>query len=147
MYALGRDHSEALKKAQELPFGSARDLYWQASDYILQGRVRKALPILQEAVQLEPTNFWAWFVLGNCFDRLQQDMRAEACYDTCIALWPEFSTTYFNRGLARLRQKQSERAVRDFDEVVKRQPSNAEAYINRALAKQGMKNDRGLNRI
>src|SRR5207247_10561776 len=33
-----------------------------------------------------PQNFWAWFLLGVCHDRLTQYEEAAACYSTSIAL-------------------------------------------------------------
>ena len=55
--------------------------------------------LLRKAVHIEPRNFWAWFVLGTCYDRQGQDGRAEACYQTCTTLWPEFHWAYFSEVL------------------------------------------------
>src|SRR5207249_3148378 len=74
------DATKSLELAKELPLRTAADHYWLASDQIAAGRLRDALPMLQKATHLEPSNFWAWFVLGNCCDRLGMDARAEACY-------------------------------------------------------------------
>jgi tetratricopeptide (TPR) repeat protein len=126
-------------RADALPLRSARDHYWSASESILQGRHRAALPLLQKATRLEPRNFWAWFVLGSCYDRLGQDVRAEACYSTCISLWPAGYWSYFNRGLAHLRQQAPAAACEDFDEVLRLRPDLTDAYLNRALARQGLK--------
>jgi tetratricopeptide (TPR) repeat protein len=126
------------KKAKAMPLRTAQDHYWLASDHIAVGQYRPALPLLQRATGLEPQNFWAWFVLANCYERLGLDGRAEACYGASIPLWPRFHWAYFNRGLALLRQHDNRLACADFDKVISLQPNLADAYLNRALARQGL---------
>ena len=65
--------------------------------------------------------------------------RAEACLDTCVALWPDFHGAWFNRGLVYLKQHDWERAEKDFDHCLTLRPDTADAYVNRALARQGRK--------
>jgi eukaryotic-like serine/threonine-protein kinase len=139
--ALGRldDARDSHARANALPLRTAEDHYWSASDHLAAGELRTALPLLQQATQLEPQNFWAWFVLANCYERLGNESRAEASYAACIALWPRFHWTYFNRGLAFLRQKDYRQAVADFDKMISLRPEITETYLNRALAYQGLR--------
>ncbi len=130
-------------KADTLPVRTAADHYWLASEHVAAGRLREALPLLQQATRLEPANFWAWFVLANCFERLALDARAEACYATCIALQPSFPWAHFNRGLALLRQQDYRAAAADFDSVLVLRPDVAEAYLNRALRGRAWENLKG----
>jgi len=130
------------RQAEALPLASASDHYSAASDLIAQGRLREALPLLQQAVKWEPNNFWAHFILANCYDRFGQDARAEASYSVCIALAPT-PWAYFNRGLALLRQQNYRQAQSDFDEALRLQPDLADALVNRALACQGLGDYRG----
>jgi tetratricopeptide (TPR) repeat protein len=102
------------------------------------GRLGEALPLLQDATTQAPQNFWAWFVLGNCYDRLGNDAEAKACYGTCVALKPDFEWAHFNRGLAQLRKQEYRGACADFDAVLTMRPDLADAYLNRALARQGL---------
>ena len=126
-------------KADSLPLRTAQDYYWLASDHLSAGRIREALPLFQTAAHKEPQNFWAWFVLANCYERLAVDGRAEACYGACIALWPRFHWAHFNRALAFLRQQEYRLACADFDTVIQLQPNLTDAYLNRALARQGLR--------
>jgi eukaryotic-like serine/threonine-protein kinase len=125
-------------RAERLSLRSAQDHYWLASDHITGGRLREALPLLQKATYLEPDNFWAWFVLADCHERLGLEGRAEACYGACIALSPSFPWVHFNRGLAYLRQGEHALARADFDTVIRLKPDVADAFLNRALAWQGL---------
>ncbi len=129
---------ECRARAEALPLRTAADHYWLASDYVAAGRLREALVLLQKAAYDEPQNFWASFVLANCYDRLTQDTRAEARYGICIALKPSFPWSHFNRGLALLRQQDYRSACADFDTVLKLRPDLNDAYLNRALARQGL---------
>jgi tetratricopeptide (TPR) repeat protein len=138
---LGRsDESKFCRgQAEALPLLTAHDHYWLASDHVAAGRLREALPLLQQATHLEPQNFWAWFVLANGYDRLGQDRRAEGCYGSCIALAPGFAWSYFNRGLAFLRQQDYRLACADFDQSLRLRPDDPDAHLNRALARQGLR--------
>jgi serine/threonine protein kinase/Tfp pilus assembly protein PilF len=141
LHLLGEEEEAraARARAEALPPHTARDHYWLASEHLAHGRTQEALPLLQQATRLEPANFWAWFVLGNCYDRQGEDVRAEACYATCITLAPDSHWAYFNRGLAFLRQKDYAQACADFDEVLRRRPEVTEALIDRALAREGLR--------
>jgi serine/threonine protein kinase/tetratricopeptide (TPR) repeat protein len=133
----GAAAADCRARAAALPLHTARDHYWRASELVAQGRLRAALPLLDEATRREPRNFWAWLLLGNVHYGQGQLARAEAGYDVGIALWPEFPWVWFNRGLARLQQKDYARAARDFDRCLELRPDAAEAHVNRALAEQG----------
>ena len=129
---------QSQERAKALPLLTAADHYWLASDHLAAGGLRDALPLLQKATHMEPANFWGWFVLGNCYDRLGMDARAEACYGACIALRPDFPWAHFNRGLALYRQQDYRLACDDFDAVIALRPDLADAYLNRALARSGI---------
>jgi eukaryotic-like serine/threonine-protein kinase len=94
----------------------------------------QALPLLQRAVRLDPQAFWSWFDLGICHEQLGQDLAAEACFNTCIALDPRFGPLYFKRGLLSLKRNQYQSAREDFERALQDQPEMTEAEINRALA-------------
>jgi serine/threonine protein kinase/tetratricopeptide (TPR) repeat protein len=127
-------------RAAATPLRTARDFYWCAVDHFLDGRIRDALPLLEEAVRLDPRNFRAWFVLARCHDVAERNADAAACYSTCIALEPEYAWSYFNRGLAHYRQRQYRKAWSDFDKTIALKPQLADAYINRGLAQKELAN-------
>jgi serine/threonine protein kinase/Tfp pilus assembly protein PilF len=127
------------ERAAETPLCTPRDYFLAGAEQVAQGRYGDALPLLQHAAEQDPQNFWAQLLVGICYDGLSRDAEARACYTTCIALWPEFPWTYFNRGLAYLRQNDYAHAIADFDRVIRIQPDFAEVYMNRALAHQGTK--------
>jgi serine/threonine protein kinase/Tfp pilus assembly protein PilF len=125
-------------KSAQLTESSAKDDFLIAHRLAIEGRHRQALELLQRATQQDPRSFPAWFVRGNCYYDLLQDVHAVACFNTCVALRPEYHWCWFNRGLAHLRLRNFRQAMEDFDQVVRLRPEQAEGYINRALAKEGL---------
>ena len=126
-----------LERAAATPPQSPRDRCLLACLYAAQRRFREALPLWQQATFEDPQNIWAWYGLGNCYDRLDRPAQAAACYSACIALKPDFHGWYFNRGLAQLKQQEYALAGADFDEALRLQPGHAESLVNRALARLG----------
>ena len=117
---------------------SLRERCQLACAYVIQGRYRKALPLWQKASVEAPQNVWAWYGLGDCYDRLNRPAQAASCYTACIALDPAFHGWHFKRGLAHLRQNQYQLALADFDQAVRLRPRHAETHINRGLAQLGL---------
>src|SRR5581483_8650831 len=105
--------------------------YLIAHQQTVEGHYREALELLRRTTQEDPRNLPAWFVRGNCYYELLQDVHAVACYNTCVALRPDFSWSWFNRGLAHLRLRDYRQARDDFDQVLHLQPGLAEAFISR----------------
>jgi serine/threonine protein kinase/Flp pilus assembly protein TadD len=138
---LGRAAEAERLRARALatPLRTAADRYLMAADHLAQGRFTEALPLLAEATEQDPQDFWAWFLRGVCQDGLGRYAEAVGCYSTCLALTPTSPWAYFNRGLSHLRQQHYARAGADFDRALALRPDLIEAYTNRALARQGLK--------
>jgi serine/threonine protein kinase/Tfp pilus assembly protein PilF len=124
-----------LSRAEATPLRTPRDHCLLACAYEAQGRFRQALPLWQQASFLDPQNVWAWYGLGDCYDRLARPAQAAECYSACVALNPAFHGWYFRRGLAHLEQGQYPLARADFDEAIRLRPDHGEAYVNRAVAR------------
>lgn len=58
---------------------------------------------------------------------------AIAAFDRAIAVAPDLSVAYLNRGIAYERQGDRARAIADLDQAVKYAPKSARAYYNRSL--------------
>jgi serine/threonine protein kinase/tetratricopeptide (TPR) repeat protein len=134
---------ELFRKASETPLKTGRDRYLAARLHEKAGNYRKALPLLEEATQLDPQSYAAWMVKGYCHDQLRQHPEAVACYSTCIALRPAVQWAWYNRALARLNQFLYAPACKDFDEAIRLAPTESEFYLNRALAREGLRDYQG----
>jgi tetratricopeptide (TPR) repeat protein len=135
-------HSTARAPAIDEP-ATPRDAYLAAADLAATGQFKAALPLAKRAVEGEPGLFGAWFTLAHCYSGLGNDAKAEAAYDVCLALSPDFYWGHFNRGLARHRQRDYAGAVSDFGAAIRLRPTATDAYVNRALARQGLQDYAG----
>ena len=100
------------------------------------GSIRKALPLALEATRLDPRDFWAWFILGLSHERLGQDIAAEACFGTCIALRPDSPFGWFNRGTVRSRQASYDQARLDLDRASSLDPRWPDPLVERAIVEK-----------
>lgn len=123
--------------AERRPPESARDLYLSARDLCVKGRFREARTLLEKSVRLNPTSYWAWFLLGITAEELGDRPRAITAYTVCVSLGPQRDGAFVNRGLVYLRLRDFPAARDDFDQAVKFNPGRPENYFLRALAREG----------
>jgi tetratricopeptide (TPR) repeat protein len=131
--AAGRNLEETAKQVQPT---SARDHYLLADAYLRTGGAanqRKAIKELNQAVRLNPRDYWSYFQRGMCFKEIGEYTQAAADFGTCIGLWPEFAWAYFNRGYVLHQIGKRENAYEDYTDALRRDPDFANAYINRGL--------------
>jgi serine/threonine protein kinase/Tfp pilus assembly protein PilF len=130
----GDEAKDLHAKAEATPLRTPGDLHRAASDLVVAGEYRKALPLALQATRDDPRSLASWFLLAFCNDRLDRLAEAVACYGTCIALRPEFPYPWLNRGIVQSRREESVQAVADFDRAAKLKPDWFEPYLNRAVA-------------
>jgi tetratricopeptide (TPR) repeat protein len=138
---VGAEARTWLDVAERRPIRNAMDHYLLARQYVEAGRFVQALAHLRQAVELNPKHFAAWLLLGNCcLDGAvgpTGETEAIGCYNACIALRPKFYGSYFNRGLAHLRQQQhAAKAEADFSAALRLRPGLAVGYLHRGLARE-----------
>jgi eukaryotic-like serine/threonine-protein kinase len=148
------DESQQLRvRAEAIPLRTPMDRFWDVLDRLDRtepedletevGKRRTLMAEVQQISRVDPQNFVNWLLLGNCYVRLKQLHEAKNCYTTGIALEPELSWSYVNRGLVHLDLNEFSDALLDFDRVIALRPDMIEAYINRALARMGLANFTG----
>lgn len=65
--------------------------------YLQHGDFGKAKKLLDQAVQADPENPLAWYMLARCFEGLFAATRAASCYERCLVLQPEFRSSVVER--------------------------------------------------
>ncbi len=88
---------------------------------------------LREAIRLDVTSFWSWFILGHCHYRQGRFLEAAGDFAVCTARGPAFAWAHFNRGLALARSGRLLDARNAYDRALRLEPSFVEAMVNRAL--------------
>src|SRR5262249_9801776 len=92
----------AADRAKQAPLQAARDYYLSGSEALVNGRLKEARDLFTRAVELDPAHFWAHTGLGASYQAMGQFAAAVPCFDTAIALQPDSSWGYYNRGLLAL---------------------------------------------
>ncbi len=133
---LGRadEAGRLLAEAERVPLRTALAYEMAADALATRGEYIKALPLALEATRLDPRDFWAWFTLGLCHERLTQDPEAAACFGTCIALRPDSPFGWFNRGVVHLRRADYDPAIRDLERAATLDTKWPDPLIERAFA-------------
>jgi tetratricopeptide (TPR) repeat protein len=138
------DEDEARRlqeRAATAKLRTARDYYLQAREEVVAHRHREALPLLEKALRLDPRNFWATFLEGDCHEWLDEDDKALTCYTVCVALAPDFHGPYLRRGELYRRKKQYELALADYDKVIELRPDLPDGHVHKGLLLQELQKD------
>ncbi len=95
------------------------------------GNHDRAVQDFDEALRLDPKNFFAYFNRGGSHNANGEFDRAIADYDEAIRRGLKYAGAYNERGLAYYNKGDEDRALRDFDEAIRLDPKIAIAYRNR----------------
>lgn len=128
--------AEAARTAAAIPLSTAIDYRTEGRELMESGKWRAASEHLYRAVELDPTDFWASFALGQSHYRQGNDAYAIQAYEVCLSLDPTVLGVHFNRGLALLRSQQFKKAEEDFTRVIAAKDDWADPYLNRASARE-----------
>lgn len=128
--------AEAAHTAADIPLSTAIDYRIEGRELMEQGKWREAGECLNRAVELDPTDFWASFALGQSYYRQGNDQEAIRAYEVCLSLDPTMPGLHFNRGLALLRSQQFKKAEEDFTQVIGVKNDWADPYLNRASSRE-----------
>lgn len=101
-----------------------------------------ALSHYQDALQIDPDDYWSLNMIGYCHLHSQRAAAAAAAYTACIARRPDVHWPYVVRGYAFSELKQYEQAHRDFDKALELAPQSQShhAFLNRGVAFLKQKN-------
>ena len=90
-----------------------------------------ALEQLYKALEIDISNTYAYYNLGNVFFELERLEESLASYDKAINLKPDYAEAYSNRGNVLTKLKRFEESLVSFDAAIELDPGYAEAYSNR----------------
>ena len=131
---------DAAATAADIPLTTAADYRAEGRELLDQGRWQEAGERLTKAVELDPSDYWASFALGQAYARRGDDRNAVLAYDVCVALDPAVPGGHFNRGLALLRSQQFKKAEDDFTHAIEAKSDWTDAYLNRSACREAQGN-------
>ena len=128
-----KKEKEALKKDfQQTTKGlDAVTLIGQAWEDVKDSNPRRAIELLDKAIELDPGNAMAYRFRGTAYSDLNQPVKAIQDYSKAIELDPGNSYAYIKRGLEYRDLKQYDRAIQNFDKVIELDPDNKGTYLVR----------------
>ncbi|MCU0718695.1 MAG: serine/threonine-protein kinase [Pirellula sp.] len=102
------------------------------------GHYADAIVVLREQVRINPRDYFAWWLLGDCYMATQEWAQAEQAYTVCTLLRPEIAVVYFNRGIARFALQRFVDADMDYQHTLYLSPQWHTCRLNRALCLQAL---------
>lgn len=124
----------AFQAGRDAPGQLWRALQGEAIAMAQLGRHQEAIPLLKQAVSVDPTAWRAWNTLGAEYDVARSWSDAETAYARAIATAPNPAIALNNRGYSHLLQGQLQAAIADLVAALDKQPDLAAARSNLRLA-------------
>jgi len=97
---------------------------------IRNGKFENAIEFFQKAIELEPNNSRAWFLLGLAHDYRENIDQAIDCYLKAIELYPDYLEALVNLGTDYTKIGDLDKAVACFTEALDIKPDYIEAMVN-----------------
>jgi serine/threonine protein kinase/tetratricopeptide (TPR) repeat protein len=137
-YHSALDQAELAKRdrerSREIAPSTCHDFTLLATSLLAGGDRMGAEQALRQALRLDVTSFWAWFVLGHCHYAQGRFVEAAGDFAACVVRGPQFAWAHFNRGLALARAGRPLEARQAYDQALQLEPQFSEALVNRAMA-------------
>ena len=114
--------------------------YQAALTAVMKHEFNTAEQSLRLLVQRHPDNFAEAFLCGLALRGKLNPEQAEDLFSACIALKPEATQPWYQRGICRLAIKDFSGAAEDFSRVLEIEPNYTNALVSRALAYRDLEN-------
>jgi tetratricopeptide (TPR) repeat protein len=116
--------------ARTIPAATAHDHYLLAMAHVREQKYARAVAQLDEAVRLNPRDYWSWMQRGLCHQELGDTALAVGDFGTCVGLRPDFAWGYYNRAVALTAAGQRKEAVADYARALELDPQLLAAQLN-----------------
>jgi len=126
------------QKAASVVPTTCHDLTLLGSTLLARGEHARAEEALRQALKLDNTSFWTWFLLGHCHYAQRRFLESAGDFTVCAVRGPTFSWAHFNQGLALFKAGRLSGARDAYDNALQLEPDFPEALANRALVELEM---------
>ena len=138
---------ERAEKPADLEKLDEADLYSLASELFTAGRYRRASAALKLLTHRDPSNFMAWYLQGLSSYHLGDIHAGINAFTVSIALRPDFSWAFYNRGLLLFEMNQLPDSLADFDRAIAlHHHSTTLALVHRAVVKRQLQDYAGADK-
>jgi tetratricopeptide (TPR) repeat protein len=108
----------------------------QAEELRTARQVAAAVPVLERATRLDPTNISAWTQLGYTLSLVNRFAEAAWAYQRVVELDPDDAASWRNLGYAFRMQRRPREALVAYDRAIAMEPNYGEVWNRRATALQ-----------
>jgi tetratricopeptide (TPR) repeat protein len=117
------------------------NLFVEPGDDFKKGK-QEAINEFTQAIRLRPKYLYAYFARAYVYDQLEQYSNAIADYNQVVAIDPQYTEAYLNRGAIKYQQLGDvQGALADYNRAIETDTTDASAYFNRAALKERALND------
>ena len=118
--------------------GNFEALYWLALLMLRAQRPTEALPVLDQALEVNPQSALALNARGSALRSLRQFEAALACYDRALVIEPTEVNVLNNRGNVLKDLGRHREAIACYEEAIRVRGEFPEAHFNRGLAYEAL---------
>lgn len=123
----------SLEIAEQMPARTRLDHYWLAERARRQHNFAQAIRHLQDALRVDPEDFWSLNLMGICHLNQGQPAAAAANFTACIARRPNLVWPYLSRAIAFADLDQFENAHLDLARALELSPHAYPVHLNRGF--------------
>ena len=105
----------------------------QANSHFSAGRYAKALPVLRQLLQDDPTDASAWMMMGQSAKFLGQPEVAQQAYSTALSLRPRFAPAWLQRGKIAEQLGELLQADNDLKKALELDPKSEDIALRRTI--------------
>jgi superkiller protein 3 len=98
-----------------------------------------AIQYYDEAIELDPNNFYAWYYKGLSFTASEKSKKAIEAYNKAIELDPNNFYTWYYKGLSFTGLKEYKKAIEAYNKAIELDPNNSEVWSYKGLSLAGLK--------
>jgi serine/threonine protein kinase/tetratricopeptide (TPR) repeat protein len=125
--------TRTLEIAEQMPARTRLDHYWLAERARRQHNFAQAIRHLQDALRVDPDDFWSLNLMGICHLNQGQPAAAAANFTACIARRPNLVWPYLSRAIAFADLEQFENAHLDLNRALEISPNAYPVHLNRGF--------------
>ncbi len=132
------DSSESQQAVRTNTSGSVREKCQEGDQFLKQQHYSQALRAYEEALSIEPRNFYAWNGKGTALYSQGSYKKAYDAYQRAIEIEPENPVVWVSAGLALKRLRRYQQALVHFERALTIDPQYIAAWIGKADTEMDM---------
>ena len=111
-----------------------KDSLSRGIELISEKKYGDSIKFLDEATQLDPDNFYAWYNKAYAFSMLENNKKVIDCLNEAIRIRPNFPKSWVNKGVALRFLRRFDNAISCFDKALELDPYDVDSLYHKGLS-------------